>query len=547
MSGRITGALLTGCRLLDLDCCFISFGSCVLYFFRSIIIFDMHDNRSCGGILCSFLDLVTLNGDPDGVQGLDLLRVFFRRIFVIEGNVYSLEAAGLLLFDSSADSFGHGVEVFDGAEDHLRAFGEGSFVGFDMDGHLCLFGKISVGQISVETAGADGDGVVKDSCGIAGSCFLIVSLCIFAVLSGLCGCILCACLSCFFRGDVCSSGLSGRICGCYFLSRICGCYFFGRIFCSGFCCPIRCAFICFSVVRISLSEYSIDFIFFRKNDFGSIVLSPVDLSHVEVKGQPAGHFFACPGRLSFFIIGVCILFDCIRAEGEDQIGPFAFPGFFIIDFFCPDHSTDKLLAVPFQFFAGEPCALDRFQAKVGCMPLGVRDLKIVIIYVLRGNTVLTVVDCLDLFICQMKCIREAVSGYVVGRVDSVFGERIAQVYTDEIFRIQLRILVSFVPVCDGRAVLNFLIFRHVMVVNAGAAVQDSVKIQSILFRDIGIPVFCIFICGKTGRERGSGFFPFLAAVFIFFTVLVNIIGSGVGIVLVRAFILYVSISICFIL
>ena len=408
MSVRITGALLTGCRLLDLDCCFISFGSCVLYFFRSIIIFDMHDNRSCGGILCSFLDLVTLNGDPDGFQGLDLLRVFFRRIFVIEGNVYSLEAAGLLLFDSSADSFGHGVEVFDGAEDHLRAFGEGSFVGFNMDGHLCLFGKISVGQISVETAGADGDGVVKDSCGIAGSCFLIVSLCIFAVLSGLCGCILCACLSCFFRGDVCSSGLSGRICGCYFLCRICGCYFFGRIFSCGFRRAIRGAVICFGVCRTSLPENCTDFrdivllVFFHKNDLGSLVFRPVQLSHVEVKSQPAGHFFTGPGRLPFFVIGVSILFDSIRAEGEDQICPFVLAGFFVIDLFCPDHSTDILRAVIFRLLAGAPCAFHRFQTKVGCMPLGVGDLKIIIIDVLRRNAVLTAVDRLNLVICQMK-------------------------------------------------------------------------------------------------------------------------------------------------
>ena len=521
----------------------------------------MYDNRSCGGILCSFSNLVTLNRDPDGFQGLDFFCIFLGRIFVVEGDVDCLEATGFGI-NGSADCFGYGVEVFDSAEDHLCAFRESTFIGFDMDGHLCLLGKVRIGQIGIEAAGANSYGVVKDSCGIGGNCCLFIYVFVFVIFRigfGISVSLFTDTFCCCFRG---CSGSSGSICSCSFSAVFRRCFrrgcgfcgsFFGRIFGSGFYCTVRGAFICFSFLRIRLFQNCTNLgdiillIFFRKNDLRSIVLIPVNLSHVEVKGQPAGHFFACPGWLSFFIICVSILFDGIGAEGEDQISPFVLAAVFIIDLFCPDHSTDKLLAVPFQFFAGEPFAFNRFQTKIGGMTLWICDLKVVIIYVLRGNTVLTVVDCLDLFICQMKCIREAVSGYVVGRVDSVFGERIAQVYTDEIFRIQLRILVSFVPVCDGRAVLNFLIFRNVMVVNAGAAVQDSVKIQSILFRDIGIPVFCIFICGKTGRERGSGFFPFLAAVFIFFTVLVNIIGSGVGIVLVRAFILYVSISICFIL
>ena len=47
--------------LLNLNCGAVSFGCCVLYLRCSIVVFDMHDNRSCGGILSSFSDLVTLN------------------------------------------------------------------------------------------------------------------------------------------------------------------------------------------------------------------------------------------------------------------------------------------------------------------------------------------------------------------------------------------------------------------------------------------------------------------------------------------------------
>ena len=128
----------------------------------------MYDNRSCGGILCSFFDLVTLDGDPDGLQGLDLLRVFFGRIFVIEGDVYGLEAAGLCV-NGGTDCFSHGVEVFDGAEDHLRALGECPFIGLNVDRHLCFLRNVRVIQVAVKAAGADSDGVVKDSRRVAGS------------------------------------------------------------------------------------------------------------------------------------------------------------------------------------------------------------------------------------------------------------------------------------------------------------------------------------------------------------------------------------------
>ena len=82
-------------------------------------------------------------------------------------------------------------------------------------------------------------------------------------------------------------------------------------------------------------------------------------------------------------------------------------------------------------------------------------------------------------------------------------------------------------------------------VNTGASVQDSVESQSVFFRDIGIPVFCIFIRRKTSREGGSGFFLSFAVILILFIILVDVVRSIFD--LAAVCILFLDVSFGFIL
>jgi len=101
----------------------------------------MHHNRSRRRVFHSLFDGVRGHGDADGLCGLDLVSVG-----IAEGDVDSLEAvAGA--FHGVADGFRYFVEglFLHSGQNHGCSGGEGAFLGFHMDGDVCLCGQEVLG------------------------------------------------------------------------------------------------------------------------------------------------------------------------------------------------------------------------------------------------------------------------------------------------------------------------------------------------------------------------------------------------------------------
>ena len=189
-----------------------------------------------------------------------------------------------------------------------------------------------------------------------------------------------------------------------------------------------------------------------------------------------------------------VFFDGVGTESEDQISSLVFTGFLVIDLFSFDCGADIFLVVFLRLFTGAAGAFYRFQSQVSGVALDICDLKTVIFNILGRYSVFALVDRVDLLVRQVKTVGKAVPGNVIGRVNSISGECVAEIHTDDIRAVQLCVLVRLVPVGNSGAVLNFLVFRHMVVVDACPAVQDGLELQFLFFRNIGISVFRIFIC-----------------------------------------------------
>ena len=196
------------------------------------------------------------------------------------------------------------------------------------------------------------------------------------------------------------------------------------------------------------------------------------------------------------IIGIAVLFNGIGGKGENQILALVrarFPVFacLVIDILCPDSRADKLLRVVLKLFIRFPAAFHGLHAKIFLIVL-------LRIGVCSCDSVLGLVDCLNLRIAETYIFRQPVTRGRIGLVEAPRRNRVRQIDPKKIALPEFCIFFNSVPIGNGRAVFNRLVLRDMIIVNPGTPVQDCLEIQRIQLRHISVFILpdCIRICGS---------------------------------------------------
>ena len=196
------------------------------------------------------------------------------------------------------------------------------------------------------------------------------------------------------------------------------------------------------------------------------------------------------------IIGIAVLFNGIGGKGENQLlalvgARFPVFVFLVIDILSPDSRAYKLLRVVFKLFIRFPGTFHGLHAEIFLIVL-------LRIGVCSRDSVLRLVDRLNLLIAETDIFRQPVARGRIGPVETPRRNRVRQIDPQKIALPEFCIFFNFVPIGNGRAVFNRLVLRDMIIVNPGTPVQDCLEIQRIQLRHISVFILpgCIRICGS---------------------------------------------------
>ena len=267
-------------------------------------------------------------------------------------------------------------------------------------------------------------------------------------------------------------------------------------------------------------------------------IRPLNLVRVQIAYKPAGDLLAGRNNLMVRIIGIAVLFNGIGGKGENQLlalvgARFPVFVFLVIDILSPDSRAYKLLRVVFKLFIRFPGTFHGLHAEIFLIVL-------LRIGVCSRDSVLRLVDRLNLLIAETDVFRQPVARGRIGPVEAPRRNRVRQIDPQKIALPEFCIFFNSVPIGNGRAVFNRLVLRDMIIVNPGTPVQDCLEIQRIQLRHISVFILpgCIRICGSIagifyvcGSAAAFRIFGIIAVIFCVCgsAAVFRIFGSSVGI------------------
>ena len=212
-----------------------------------------------------------------------------------------------------------------------------------------------------------------------------------------------------------------------------------------------------------------------------------------------------------------VLFNAIGGKSEDQVLTqirvlLSVNAISIIDIFHTGYCADVLSGiirvcaglsgllcqVVLNSFVRSAGSFYSFYTEVGVVHVRICDFQRRQINILSGKAVDIFVDGFDLGICQVEVGRKPVAGDRVGRVEASGRNRVTQIDPEKVIASEFHVIhilhqVSIISVIrnpvpvfcrDGRTVFYSLSVRYVMIVDAGAVIEDCVEVDSLQQRDI---------------------------------------------------------------
>ena len=228
-------------------------------------------------------------------------------------------------------------------------------------------------------------------------------------------------------------------------------------------------------------------------------LSPLDLIRVQIAYKPAGEFFAGRNNILLRIINIAVPFDSIRHKGKNQIlaevcSLFPVITFLIVDVLCLDSRADELLSIVQQLLIRFAAAFHSFRTKIFLVIL----FRVVICC---RNTVLRLVDRLNLLLAETDVVRQSVPGSRIGLIETSRRNGVCQIDPQKVSPAEFCVFLNFAPSGDSGTVLDIFLIRDMVIVDSCLFIQDSIKFHLLQLRHIGLLIRrgCFRVCRSTVR------------------------------------------------